>query len=233
MKRRVIFRCVSPEGFSNITVCPCDQNVLACVLRNKNLFIAAIDRRWIFHGNAGTQSFMQFPCAAFHNAVRLYHACNRTEKTFCVHEKSLFPHIFTVQFRFLHNFQLIPPVNLRQTCQSGQNIICPVFLPLRNQIILIPQRGTRTDHAHFSPENIPNLGKFIQTGLAQYLSNSCYVLFGISHLVCRDIVRRGHLHGTELMQQEKMFIFSCSLLCEENRTWIVNFNRKTDDSIQW
>lgn len=42
--------------------------------------------------------------------------------------------------------------------------------------------------------------------------------------MCRLVVRSTHLHTPKLMELEKLFVLSHSLLGEEDRTGIINFN---------
>lgn len=64
---------------------------------------------------------------------------------------------------------------------------------------LVPEGRAGADDAHFACEDVPQLGNFIQGGLAQNAADTGDVLLRIGEHVGRHIMRCGHLHAAEFV----------------------------------
>ena len=69
-------------------------------------------------------------------------------EAFEVHSERNVMHIISVQFRFFPDRKFIPPMDLCPAGEARTDAVCAVPLPLRDQILLIPERRTRTDERH-------------------------------------------------------------------------------------
>ena len=92
----------------------------------------------------------------------LQHGNDGAEKAFAVKEEAQFFHIFPVEPGLYLNGQFVPPVDLRPARQAGAHVVGAVFVPLGNQVKLIPQGRPGADDGHFSRENLKNLGQLVQ-----------------------------------------------------------------------
>ena len=169
--------------------------------------------------------------SAFHNAFMFENGSNGSKKAFHIKEKALFLHIFSVIARLFCDFQLISAVNLRPAGESRPNIIGTVCIARSDQIFLIPQRGPRSDDAHISHKNIPNLRQFVQAVFSQKSPDTGEILLRILQQMRRHIMRRIHFHAAKFMQRKVCFIFSHTLLCEQNRSRIVQIYGSGNHSI--
>ena len=149
----------------------------------------------------------------------------RSEKTFAVETERHFFDVFAVQFRFYGDFEFVAPVDLRPARKPGLHVICAVFIAFRNQIVLIPERGTRSDNRHLPREDIKNLRQFVKACFSQKSADFRYVLLGIFEHVRRHIVRRGSFHRAKFQNFKKLFLFADPFLSKENRPRVVDENR--------
>ena len=76
--------------------------------------------------------------AALDHAVMPQHLENGTEKALTVKEKANILDILTIQVGFYRNFKFISPVDLSPAGQTREYIVGTVFIPFRDQVILIP-----------------------------------------------------------------------------------------------
>ena len=107
-------------------------------------------------------------------------------------------HIPAVQLCLFGDLQLIAAVDLGPAGQAGAHIVGPVFVALRQQIVLVPQRGTRTDDRHIPHKDAPQLGQLVQAGLAQEMPHAGDILIRVMEQVRGHVVGRVDAHGAEL-----------------------------------
>lgn len=123
--------------------------------------------------------------------------------------------IITVQFRLDRNGQLVPAIHLRVTCQAGHQRVCPVFIPLCNQVCLIPKRRTRPDDAHLPGQNIEQLRQFIQTGSPQKAPAARDHRLRVLQQMRGHIMRRIGIHGTKFKNAEQTLVAAHPFLAEK------------------
>lgn len=81
---------------------------------------------------------MEYSSATFYDAVMPQHFKDGTEKALTVKEKANILDILTIQAGFYRNFKFISPVDLSPAGQTREYIVGTVFIPFRDQVILIP-----------------------------------------------------------------------------------------------
>ena len=100
--------------------------------------------------------------SAFYDSVTSKHGEYRSDKAPDIHKRPHLFYILAVQSGFDRDLKFISSVDL---CPSGKSrfyIISSVLVTFCDQVILIPQCRSRSDHGHISSGNIPKLRKFIQ-----------------------------------------------------------------------
>ena len=136
------------------------------------------------------------PGATFHDTILPEYTYKGTEKAAKIHTRTIFFHIITVEFCLDGNLQFISAIDLRPSGESGKHIIGTVFIPFRDQIILVPERRSRSHDAHVPFEDIEDLRELIQTGATQkfpvlviYCSGLLSIWVGMSFGVSVRMVR--------------------------------------------
>ena len=76
--------------------------------------------------------------SALDNTVFFEYGKNRAEEAFYIHKKAHMLDIIPVKFCFFLNFKLVSAVNLRPAGKPRTYVVCAVFVPLGNQVELIP-----------------------------------------------------------------------------------------------
>ena len=79
--------------------------------------------------------------------------------------------ILIVELHFDWNGELIAAIDLGPTRQSRHKRMNPSFSSKRYQIILIQQRGTRSDETEVTDKNAPQLGQLIETCSTEKAAN--------------------------------------------------------------
>ncbi len=106
--------------------------------------------------------------------------------------------------------------HLRQPGYAGMNIKDVPLAPFRYQFRLRGQAGPRTDKAHISAQDIPQLRKLIQLEPAQNRARS-------RHRTGGDLVggalRGALVHGAKLVADECPLILADALLPEQDRAF--------------
>ena len=139
------------------------------------------------------------------------------EKALAVKAEAETPHILPVQLRLDRDGQLVPPVYLRPAGETWLDVICAVFIPLGDQVGLIPQRGARADHRHLPGEDVEKLGKLVKTCAAQERASFCDPLRRVGQQVRGHVLGRVRAHSAEFQDIEKAFMDAEALLPEEHR----------------
>lgn len=152
------------------------------------------------------------------------------EEALAVHEEAAdatlveTSHIVTVQSCLHRNLKLVPSIDLRPAGETGAYIVGSVLVTLSHQVALIPESRAGADNTHIPDEDVPNLWEFIETVFAQNLADARDVLLWIFKHVRWCIMRRGYLHGAELVKIEQLFVLAHTLLGEEGRTGIIHLD---------
>ena len=126
-------------------------------------------------------------------------------------------HIVAVEFRLFVDLQLVAAVDLRPAGQAGADVIGAVFVPLGQQVILVPQRRARADDRHVPHKDVPELGQLVKAGLAQKMPHPRDILIRILEQMSGHIVGGIDPHGAEFEDVEVLFMDAHPLLLEENR----------------
>lgn len=174
---------------------------------------------------------MQLSRATLDHAVAPQGGNGCPEKAAAVKGKAHAPHIFTVQPRLVRDLQLVPATDLRPAGKAGLHIIGTVFIPLRQQILLIPEGRPGTNNAHVAPKNIPELRNLVKGCLAQEFSNARDVLLRVFQQVRRRVVGRGHLHAAEFIELEIFFMDTHPLLRKEHRAGVIDLDGNHNEQI--
>ena len=175
---------------------------------------------------------LQLARAALDHTFAAQGADGSAEEAAAVEQKAHFFDIFAVQPCLFLDRKRIAAADLRPAGEAGTDVVRAVFVALGKQILLIPERGARADHAHIPLENVPELRNFIQGGLAQELPHAGDVLLGILQKVRRHVVRRAHLHGAEFHEEKIGFSLSDALLSEKGRAGVVELDCQNDQAIE-
>lgn len=140
--------------------------------------------------------------AGLRAAVAYDHVCARYQgnykEAFHIKWEADLLNIIPVQLCFVRYLQFIPTVDLCPACQARLHIIGIILIPLSHQHILIPECRSRSDNRHVPDEYIPNLRQFVDAGSSHKAAHFGYILIRIVQHMCRHIMRRRHLHGSEL-----------------------------------
>ena len=116
--------------------------------------------------------------------------------------------------------------------QAGADVIGAVFVPLGQQVILVPQRRARADDCHIAHKDVPELGQLVQTGLAQEVSHPGDILIRVLEHVGGHIVGGVDAHGAELEDIEMLFVDAHPLLPEKDRSRGIDLDGKAEDEQQ-
>ena len=162
--------------------------------------------------------FIHSSCTALYYSVTSEHREDRSNKAANVHQQSHMICIIAVQPGFLCDLQFIPSVNLSPSGETGLNIVCSVSVSLFQQIILIPQCRSGTDHCHISPEDVYQLRQFVQACPAQPFPGFCKILIRILQQMGRHIMRCVHSHAPKFVQHEMALVDAHSLLFKKYRS---------------
>ena len=147
---------------------------------------------------------MQGAGAALYHAVMPEHSGNGAKEALYIQPKADMLHIPAVQLCLFGNFQLVPAMDLRPAGQPRAHIVCAVFIPLGQQIILVPQRRARADDSHIPHKDIPQLGQLVQTGLAQETAHPGDILPRVVEqmgVTAYSLTRNAFSHGSEMLMQ--------------------------------
>ena len=112
--------------------------------------------------------------AAFYDTVFFQHAGDGADEAFAVEEEAHFLYVFAVVSGLYLYRQFVAAVYLRPAGEAGADVVGSVFVALGDEVVLVPQRGTRADDGHLPSKNAPNLRQFIKARFAQEFSASSY-----------------------------------------------------------
>ena len=104
-----------------------------------------------------------------------------------------------------------------------------VFVPLHDQVVLIPESGARTHEAHFAGEDIEQLRQFVNAGFPDKAPDLGDVRLGVAELMRRSVRIRVYVHGTELQNLEDLFVLADPVLLEEHGALAVDLDGDRDD----
>ncbi len=159
---------------------------------------------------------VDFAGAAFYHAVALEHTDKRAKETLAIKQEALALYVFAVEGCLHGDFEFISAVNLRPTGQAHRYIVCAVLVSFFNQVILVPQRRTRTDDAHGPFENVEHLREFIEARLAEESAHLGNPLLGVAQFVRRSVLGRVGAHGAELVDVKMLLVEPYAFLLEEH-----------------
>lgn len=171
---------------------------------------------------------VDFSGAAFYYAVALEHANERTEEALAVEKETLALYVFAVQGRLHGDFQFVATVDLRPTGKAHGHVVCTVLVTFCNQVVLVPQRRTRTDYAHGPFENVEHLREFIEAGLAEDPAHLGNPLLGIAQFVRRGVLWSVGTHGAELVDVKMLLVQAHALLLKEHGALAVELDGNSD-----
>ena len=137
-------------------------------------------------------------------------------------------HILAVQPGLHRDLQLIPAVHLGPAGQARGHIVGPVFVPLLNQVVLVPQRGPGAHHAHLPHKDVPQLGQLIQAGFPQEVPALGDEGVGVLQHMGGHIVGSIRAHGAELQNVEQHLVFAHPLLPEQHRAGRIQLDPQGD-----
>ena len=134
-------------------------------------------------------------------------------------------HIISIQFSFLPDRQLIASMDLCPAGKSRTDAVCTVPLTLRKEVILIPERRTRTNQRHVALQDIKELRQLIEGCFPEKPSDSCDEKIGIIQHMGRHIMWGIDTHRAEFIYVKIRAVLSCPLLPEENRSRRIEMDR--------
>ena len=169
-------------------------------------------------------AFLELACAALYDAVAFDDAPDGPKEAPDVHAEADAPAVVSVQLRLIGDLQLVSAVDLRQAGQARHHIVGRVCFPFRYQVRLVPKRRPGTDHAHLPAEDVPDLGELVKRAFPEESSGSGDILIRVRQQMGRHIMRRGHLHASELVQIKERLSFSHALLRKKRGTRIVRLD---------
>lgn len=171
---------------------------------------------------------MDFAGAAFYHTITLEHADKCTKKTLAVEKETLALYVFAVEGGLHGDFQFVATVDLRPTGKAHGHVVCTVLVTFCNQVVLVPQRRTRTDYAHGPFENVEHLREFIEAGLAEDPAHLGNPLLGIAQFVRRGVLGGVGAHGAELVDVKMLLVEPHALLLEEHGALAVELDGDSD-----
>ena len=89
-------------------------------------------------------------------------------------------------------------MDLSPARQAGADIVGTVFVPLGQQVVLIPEGRPGADDCHVAHKDVPQLGQLVQAGLAQEMPHAGDILIRVMEQVRGHVVGRVDAHGAEL-----------------------------------
>ena len=155
--------------------------------------------------------------AALNDALVPEHIANRHHETGHVHRERHMPCILAVAHGLFLDLKLVAAVDLRPARKPRHDVVCAVFVPLRDQIVLIPQGRPRADDAHLSLQNVEDLRELIQARPAQEAPAPGDKGIRRIQQMGRHVVRRVDAHRPELVDIEIGLSLSHTLLLEQHR----------------
>ena len=122
------------------------------------------------------------------------------------------------------NGQLVPAVDLGPAGETRADVVGAVFVPLGDQVILVPQRRPGADDGHLPGEDLGDLGQLVQRGLAQEAAHPGDVLVRILQKMGGHVVGRLHLHGAEFQDVKISLVDAHPLLAEKHRAGVIQLD---------
>ena len=162
--------------------------------------------------------------AALYHTIMFQYRSDGSEEAFYIHSKAQLFHILSIQLSLHRDLQFIAAVDLCPSCQTRQDIVSTVFVSLCNQVILIPQSWSRTHDSHLPFQDIEELGKLIQAGLAQKFPGFGNILLRVCQHMRRHVLGSVRTHGTEFIDFKEFLVLAYALLMEEHRSRGVQFD---------
>ena len=172
---------------------------------------------------------MQSASAAFYDAIVLQYLSNTAEEAFTVKQEAELLSIFAVQPGFHCDFQFIAAIDLRPTSEARPDIIGAILIPLRNQVVLIPQSWPGANNAHLPGENTQNLGQLVNRQATEPNAGTGDPLLGIGEQMGWHVGRSTGVHGSEFWHHKGLLLNADPLLPEQHRTRRVQFHNECKD----
>ena len=160
---------------------------------------------------------MQRPRAALHDTVVVQHRPDGAKEALHVQPKAQVLHIVAVQPGLIGDLQLIAAMDLGPARQAGADIVGTVFVPLGQQVVLIPEGRPGADDRHVAHKDIPQLGQLVQAGLAQEPPHPGDILVRVVEEMGGHIVGGVDPHGAEFQDVEMLFVDAHPFLLEKHR----------------
>ena len=101
--------------------------------------------------------------------------------------------------------------------QAGADIVGTVFVPLGQQIVLVPEGRPGADDRHIAHKDVPQLGQLVQAGLAQETPHPGDILVRVVEEMGGHIVGGVDPHGAEFQDVEMLFVDAHPFLLEKHR----------------
>ena len=172
---------------------------------------------------------MKLPSAAFDHTVALEHTHERSKKAPAIKQKAPTLDVFAVEGRFHGYFKFVASVNLRPAGQADRNVIRSVLIPFGNQVVLVPERRTRTDNAHGPLENVEHLRELVEACLAKEPAHACNPFFRVAQFVRRGVLGGIDPHCAKLVDVEVSLVDSHTFLFEKHGAFAVKFDGNSDN----
>ena len=172
---------------------------------------------------------MQFPGTALDNALVFEYGEHRFEQEPDIVEKAPFFDVFAVKLCLDGDLQFVSAADLRQPCQSRFHVVGVVQIPFGDQVVLVPQGGSRTDETHLTGENVEQLRQLVDRRFPDELSDLGDVRVRVIQLM-RGGVRIGvGIHGAELQDLKDLLVLPDPVLFEEHGALAVEFDGERHD----
>ena len=173
--------------------------------------------------------FVEFAGAAFDHAITLDNAQDRPEEALAIEKETLAFYIFAIKSGLHGDFEFVATVNLRPAGKSHGHIVCTVLVTFGNQVVLVPQSGTRANNAHGTAKNVEHLREFVEACLTEEAANFRYPLFRVRKFVRRGILRGIGAHGAELVDIKVRLVEANTFLLKKHRSLAIELDGDSDN----